>query len=75
LTITDSISSIIMNMLSISALLSAVIFHSAQSFSKSVFNLLTSVLTDVLSKLVMHRVMIYFESIRVKNNSASITLL
>ena len=49
----DSINSTIINMLSISALLSAVIFPSAQSCSKSVFNRLTSVLTEVLSKLAI----------------------
>ena len=47
----DSINSTIMNMLIMSALLSVVIFPSAQSRSKSVFNRLTSALTEVLSKL------------------------
>ena len=46
-------------MLSISALLSAVILQSAQSCSKSVFNRLTSALTDVLSKLAIKMNRIY----------------
>jgi hypothetical protein len=51
-----------MNMLSISALLSAVIRPSAQSFSKSVFNRLTSVLTEILSKLAMYKLMILLDN-------------
>ena len=57
----DSINSTIMNMLIMSALLSAVIFPSAQSCSKSVFNRLTSALTEVLSKLALKVNRIYLE--------------
>ena len=48
-------------MLIMSALLSQVIFPSAQSFSKSVFNRLTSVLTEVLSMLAIKMTMKYLE--------------
>jgi hypothetical protein len=57
----DSISSTIMNRLIMSALLSAVMFPSAQSCSKSVFNRLTSALTEVLSKLAIKVNRIYLE--------------
>ena len=50
----DSINSTIRNMLIMSVLLSAVIFPSVQRFSKSDFNRLTSVLTEVLSKLAIN---------------------
>jgi len=48
-------------MLIMSVLLSEVIFPSAQSLSKSVFNRLTSVLTEVLSKLAIRMNRIYLE--------------
>ena len=57
----DSINSTIRNRLISNALLSAVIFPSAQSSSKSVFNRLTSALTEVLSKLAIKMNRIYLE--------------